>query len=72
MGRRVIRVLEDGAIDRVLAVGDGHPLACALGGHDRRTLFVAVGAATSKRDRPPDARGRLLALEVDVPGDGRP
>ncbi len=72
MGRRVIRVLGDGEIERVVAVDDGYPLACVLGGSHRRTLFIAVGAATSKRDRPADPQGRLLATTVDVPGDGRP
>jgi sugar lactone lactonase YvrE len=72
MGQRVIRVVDDGEIERVIAFDDGHPLACALGGPDRRTLFIAVGAVTSKRDRPSQPRGRLLTMKVDVPGDGRP
>jgi sugar lactone lactonase YvrE len=72
MGRRVIRVLEDGEIDQVIEFDQGYPLACLLGGPDRRTLFIAVGAATSKRDRPPQPKGRLVATTVDVPGDGRP
>jgi len=72
IGRRVIRVLADGTVDRVIPVDDGHPLACVLGGSDRRTLFIAIGAATTKNDRPPDARGRLVALEVEVAGSGRP
>jgi sugar lactone lactonase YvrE len=72
IGRRVLRVLPDGAIDRVIPIDDGHPLACVLGGFDRRTLFTAIGAATTKNDRPPDARGRLVALEVEVAGAGRP
>jgi len=72
MGRRVIRLLSDGATDRVIPVDDGFPLACVLGGGDRRTLFVAVGAATSKNDRPLEPGGRLVALEVETPGAGRP
>jgi sugar lactone lactonase YvrE len=72
MGRRVIRVLEDGEIEQVIEFDEGYPLACLLGGPARTTLFVAVGAATSKRDRPPQPKGRLVATTVDVPGDGRP
>ena len=72
LGRRVIRVLSDGTIERVAPVDDGYPLACVLGGPERRTLFIAVGAATSKRDRPAQPQGRLLATTVDVPGTGRP
>jgi len=72
IGRRVIRVLPDGTVDRVLPFDDGHPLACVLGGHDRRTLFIAIGAATTKHDRPVEPGGRLVALEVEVAGAGRP
>jgi len=72
IGRRVIRVLTDGTVDRVIPVGDGHPLACVLGGSDRRTLFIAIGAATTKNDRPREPGGRLVALEVEVAGSGRP
>jgi sugar lactone lactonase YvrE len=72
LGRRVIRVLPDGTIERVVPVDVGYPLACVLGGSDRRTLFIAVGAATSKRDRPAQSQGRLLATTTDVPGAGRP
>jgi sugar lactone lactonase YvrE len=72
LGRRVIHVGEDGAIGPVIAFDEGHPLACVLGGPERRTLFIAVGAATSKGDRPPRPGGRLVATTVEVPGDGRP
>ena len=72
IGRRVIRVLSDGELGRVIPIEDGHPLACVLGGPDRRTLFIAIGAATSKNDRPPEPRGRLVAMDVDVPGSGQP
>jgi sugar lactone lactonase YvrE len=72
MGHRVVHVVADGSIDRAVAVAGGYPLACVLGGPDRRTLFIAVGAATTKRDAPREPGGRLVALDVDVPGAGRP
>jgi sugar lactone lactonase YvrE len=72
MGHRVIRVLGDGTVERVIAVQDGYPLACVLGGPDRRVLYIAIGAATTKRDRPVEPGGRLVAVDVDVPGAGRP
>jgi len=43
-----------------------------LGGDGRRTLYIAVGAATTKADRPPEPGGWLLAVDADVPGAGRP
>jgi len=72
MGRRVIRVLPDGTLDRAIAITRGYPLACVLGGTDRMTLFIAIGAATTKKDRPAEPGGCLVALGVDVPGAGRP
>ncbi|MDH6573713.1 sugar lactone lactonase YvrE [Streptomyces sp. SAI-117] len=43
----VRRVLEGGAVADVVSFGDRMPLACAVGGHDGRTLFVlsCVGGA---------------------------
>jgi sugar lactone lactonase YvrE len=72
MGRRVIRVLPDGTVAAAIAVSSGYPLACVLGGADRRTLFIAIGAATRPQDRPAEPGGRLVALAADVPGAGRP
>jgi sugar lactone lactonase YvrE len=72
MGRRVIRVGPDGGIAEAIAFDDGYPLDCVLGDRDRRTLYIAVGAATSKRERPPLPAGRVVATTVDVPGVGRP
>ena len=50
----------------------GHPLACVLGGPDRRTLFVCVGGQRLKPTRTPEPTGRVLTFEADVPGEGRP
>src|SRR5579862_4582973 len=72
MGHRVIRVMPGGAVERVIAIEDGYPLACVLGGPARRVLYVAIGAATTKKDRPVEPRGRVVALDADVPGAGRP
>jgi hypothetical protein len=47
-------------------------VACVLAGTDRRTLVVCA-AADWKRDVVMAARtGRLLGLDVDVPGCGKP
>ena len=48
------------------------PVACVLGGTDRRTLLMCV-AADWKRDALEGTRtGRILATDVAVPGAGRP
>lgn len=72
MGGRVLHLDAAGTVDRDLAVPGGHPLACVLGGHDRRTLFICVGGHTVKPTRPPEPTGRVLTLEADVPGEGTP
>ncbi|HZQ57007.1 MAG TPA: SMP-30/gluconolactonase/LRE family protein [Acidimicrobiales bacterium] len=72
MGHRVLRVRRDGTVGRVIDIDVGHPLACVLGGDGRRTLYIAVGAATTKADRPPEPGGWLLAVDADIPGSGRP
>lgn len=71
MGGRVIRVL-DRRIEREVAIGATHPLACVLGGPERRTLFVCTGEQVSKPTRTAEATGRIVTLEVDVPGAGIP
>ena len=71
MGGRVVRALHHG-IDHELPIADTHPLACVLGGPDRRTLFVCTGQQVSKPTRTPDATGTIVTFEVDVPGAGTP
>ncbi|HUP73272.1 MAG TPA: SMP-30/gluconolactonase/LRE family protein [Acidimicrobiales bacterium] len=68
----VTRVLEGGVVTDLIAFDDVIPVACVLGGADRRTLLVCV-AADWKRDVVMKARsGRIDAIEVAVAGAGRP
>lgn len=64
---RCLRVAEGGALLAEIPTGRG-TYACALGGEDRRTLFVC----TAEGHEPAEARakraGRIEATEVDVPG----
>jgi sugar lactone lactonase YvrE len=72
LGRRVFRVLEGGKVTDSYTVDGLVPVACVLGGPDRRTLFVCA-AIDWKRDVVRKApTGRLLATEVAVPGAGAP
>jgi sugar lactone lactonase YvrE len=72
IGRRLIRVLEGGAVTDTVTFADVIPVAPVLGGEDRRTLFVCV-AVDWRRDVVRRSRtGRIEACDVDVPGAGRP
>lgn len=42
-------------------------LACALGGHDRRSLYICVTDAWHKSDITEEATGRILRLRVATP-----
>jgi sugar lactone lactonase YvrE len=52
-------------------VGPTHCFACALGGPDRRTLFLLTGAGFS-RDAIRSRTGSIQITDVDVPGAGWP
>ena len=71
IGRRVLRVEPGGRITHEVAF-DAHPLAVALGGADRRTLFVCLGGQLDHDNRDPAPLASIVALRVDVPGGGRP
>jgi sugar lactone lactonase YvrE len=71
IGRRVLRVEPGGAVTHEI-VFDVHPLAVALGGVDRRQLFVCLCAQIGKRNRKPEPLGAIAVVSVDVPGAGEP
>lgn len=70
-GHACVRVVEGGEVTDVVDLGDRHCFACALGGPDRRTLFLLTGtgfsgAAIKSRT------GAIFTTTVDVPGAGWP
>lgn len=72
-GRCCVRVAEGGAVlDRVDLDRGG--FACALGGRDRRTLFVvaAVWRGMTEPGLVAPGSGRVFATRVEAPGAGRP
>jgi sugar lactone lactonase YvrE len=71
-GRGALRVLEGGAIAETISVGSEAVYAVALGGADRRTLYLCVGPRPLDSTGPTDRRGRLLSCRVEVPGAGLP
>ena len=67
--RAVLRVREGGAI--VTRIGlNTIPLACMLGGPERRTLFIATVGRFDPIEA--DAIGRIETVQVDIPGAGLP
>ena len=70
INRRVFRV-QAGVITDEHHLGQ-FALACALGGHDRRSLYICVTGAWHRSDEPEEPTGRILRIPVDVPGTGRP
>ena len=66
----LIRVAEGGDIKQKIELDCG-AFACALGGPERRTLYIC--AATGSGEHAKARRdGQILSVEVDVPGAGLP
>lgn len=72
IGARVFRVLAGGEVTDSFTFADVIPVACVLGGADRRTLLVCVAATWKREIVKLKATGRIDAFDVDVPGAGRP
>lgn len=70
--REVLRVREGGeVVQRVLM--PGQPVACMLGGADRRTLYILSGKVMVTPEQSRALRtGTIHALQVAVAGAGRP
>ncbi len=67
--RDVLRVRAGAEITQRIPI-DTIPIACMLGGPERRTLFITTTDSLDPTDS--DARGRIETIEVDVPGAGLP
>jgi sugar lactone lactonase YvrE len=76
------RIMPDGRVAQEIALPEGQwAVACALGGPDRRTLFLITAWTTMENiascvdfeaDKRSTARGAVEVVEVDVPGAGWP
>ena len=71
-GSGALRVREGGEVVDVVDTGDLSVFAVALGGDDRRTLYMCAGPPHGEVDPSATRLGRLLACRVDVPGAGIP
>lgn len=72
IGARVVRVSEGGAVLDQHRFDDVIPVACVLGGAERRSLCVCVAADWRREVVRRSATGRIEVLEVAVAGAGRP
>jgi sugar lactone lactonase YvrE len=71
-GSGAVRVAEGGEILEVVPTGDQAVFAVALGGADRRTLYLCAAAPYGQGNPREVHVARLLRCQVDVPGVGRP
>jgi sugar lactone lactonase YvrE len=71
--KRCVRVAEGGTVQQTIELDRGG-FACALGGHDRRTLFIVAAElrGMTEAEMVTPGTGQVLTTEVDVPGDGWP
>lgn len=66
-----LRVHEGGRIAERIRV-EGQAIACALGGPDRRTLFMVTGRVSKAARALAERQGRILARQVEYGGAGLP
>jgi sugar lactone lactonase YvrE len=72
INQRVARVADGGEVLETIVTAPDGLFACMLGGDDRRTLYLCAAPNFSDRERRASRVGKLLAVEVDVPGAGWP
>lgn len=67
-----VRVAPGGEVRDEIRLAERAGFACALGGADRRTLFLLEAFASSPQEGSRRGNGRLRATRVEVPGAGIP
>jgi sugar lactone lactonase YvrE len=72
LGARVFRVRVGGEVTASHRFEGLTPVACVLGGPDRRTLYVCAAEGWRHDDVAGRRSGRILAMPVAVPGAGKP
>jgi sugar lactone lactonase YvrE len=69
--KRCTRVARGGTVLQTIELDRGG-FACALGGPDGATLFIAAAEWRGMAEMVPPGTGQVLAADVDVPGAGWP
>ena len=72
IGARVVRLLPGGELTHGVSFPGEVPVACVLGGPDRRTLFICVATEYKREAVLRQPLGRIDAVAVEVSGSGRP
>ena len=72
VGHRVARVRRGGAVTDSIEFAKEMPVACVLGGEDRRTLFVCTAPAWKREELVGTRNGRIAGVRVSIPGVGKP
>jgi sugar lactone lactonase YvrE len=67
-----VRVKDGGEITQRIPVAGKRAVACALGGSDRRTLFLLTAETTLEDLAKGKSIGRVETVDVEVPGAGLP
>jgi sugar lactone lactonase YvrE len=70
--KEVRRILPGGQVTRIIATPGRKPLACVLGGGNRRSLFITTARGTTEELRTGKTVGRVERIDVDVPGSETP
>ncbi len=71
-GRRILRIFEGGQVAQSIPFRARTPIACVLGGEDRRSLYVCASGGGDTNDLARSRTGSVVVTTVDVPGAGRP
>jgi len=72
LGRRVFRVLPGGEVTDSYDMAPKVPVACVLGGDDRRTLLICAADDWKKEVVTAAKTGAIYATDAEVPGVGKP
>jgi sugar lactone lactonase YvrE len=72
LARQFERIVEGGTVTDRIDMGDRTAIACALGGPERRTLFLLSSTDAYPKRLVGTQLSRLDAMTVDIPGAGLP
>ena len=72
LGKEFQRVLEGGEVTHRIPTPDRYAVAVALGGPDRRTLFLLTSETSGQDPEREHAIGRIETVQVETPGAGLP
>ncbi len=72
IGARVFRALPGGETTHEYRIEGLIPVACVLGGRDRQTLLICAAADWRRDEVRKSPSGIIAAIDVEVPGVGRP